>query len=282
MKINPLIAFAVLAAASACSRESGPDGLKEQPAAKIGRDEMELLWHDEFDGNTLDTLKWNHRDLGERRDAVNVREAVSVRNGKLYLNTFNDTLAVGKARYYTGMISTEGRLDISKGYFEARIRFAGKPGMWSAFWLQTPAYGRGSGNPEESGVEIDIVEHRMHDQDGKNIRNLVSSALHFGFDIESRTFSRQMKGVTRGYHLYGVNWDDSGYAFYFDGRLLYFAGSDEGVAVSDALQYIILSSEVKDNGWAGKIPAKGFGTLEEDRTRMIVDWVRVYKPKPRK
>ena len=36
----------------------------------------QLVWSDEFDGDTLDLDKWGYRSLGPRRDAVNVKETV--------------------------------------------------------------------------------------------------------------------------------------------------------------------------------------------------------------
>jgi hypothetical protein len=77
----------------------------------------------------------------------------------------------------------------------------------------------------------------------------------------------------------GMKWDDDCYSFYFDDELYCSAGTKDSVAVSNVPEYIILSSEVEDNNWAGRIPAEGYGTLSENKTKMTVDWVRVYKIK---
>jgi hypothetical protein len=37
----------------------------------------QLVWSDEFEGDTLDLSKWDCRNLGKRRDAINVKDAVS-------------------------------------------------------------------------------------------------------------------------------------------------------------------------------------------------------------
>jgi hypothetical protein len=47
-----------------------------------------LVWSDEFDGIQLDTTKWDYRQLGPRRKAVNVKECVSLDGkGNLVLTT---------------------------------------------------------------------------------------------------------------------------------------------------------------------------------------------------
>ena len=49
-----------------------------------------LVWADEFNGTTLDRKKWDYRQLGKRRDAINVKETVRL-DGKGHL-----VLEVGK------------------------------------------------------------------------------------------------------------------------------------------------------------------------------------------
>jgi beta-glucanase (GH16 family) len=273
-----LLVFFLFAAAIASGQESGTGNIQNH-VVRIDKRELELLWHDEFDGKSLDTTKWEYRQLGKRRDAYNVKEAVSVKKGKLYINTWSENQADGEKKFCTGMIGSEGKLAIRKGYFEARIKFNDKPGMWSAFWLQSPTFGKINGKPEESGVEIDIMEHRVNDKDGNDVKNLVASNLHFGFGLESRPFTKMTEDAGKGYHIYGMKWDDDQYIFYFDGILYYRAVKADSVEISKVPEYIILSSEVQDNGWAGKISPGGFGNLQENQTKMIVDWVRVYVQK---
>ena len=47
--------------------------------------------------------------------------------------------------------------------------------------------------------------------------------------------------------------------------------------VSKRNQYIILSSEVEDDAWAGKIPAGGYGSRETSQTRLVAGYVRFYE-----
>jgi hypothetical protein len=50
--------------------------------------------------------------------------------------------------------------------------------------------------------------------------------------------------------------------------------------VSKRGEYIRLTCEVLDQGWADNIPPRGYGTLADGSTRMQVDWVRVWQAPP--
>src|SRR5262249_48597720 len=41
--------------------------------------------------------------------------------------------------------------------------------------------------------------------------------------------------------------------------------------------FIYLTSEVQNDSWAGPIPTDGYGNLESSDTKMVVDWVRVWR-----
>src|SRR5215469_2253232 len=92
----------------------------------------ELKWHDEFDGNALNTNWWNIVQ-GPRRIAVNTDRAVSVTNGCLVLTTYTEN-----GKNYTGFINTRGKILDGYGYYEASMECSNTPGNWSAFWLQSP------------------------------------------------------------------------------------------------------------------------------------------------
>jgi neutral ceramidase len=228
-----------------------------------------LVWSDEFDGTTLDTSKWNHRGLGQRREAVNATDAVSVGGGYLTITTYT---AGGK--HYTGMIGTEGKFERRFGYWEARIGFEDAPGMWSAFWIQTPTFGRPPNDPANAGMEIDVLEHRVSDKSGKDIAGEAHHALHIGGG-KSQTHVTENLKLGSGFHTFGVQWTETEYRFFVDGTLTWTAAP-----VSKRPEYLILSSEVQDKSWAGTIPAGGYGPRESSQTKMIVDYVRFYEPAP--
>ncbi len=230
-----------------------------------------LTWADEFGGSALDTNKWSYRQLGQRHDALNVREAVSVAGGLLTITSCTEN-----GQHYTGMIGTEGKFERRFGYWEARLKFADAPGEWSAFWLQTPTFGQPPGDPAAAGMEIDVVEHRACERQGKRLAGQAQHTVHW-VDADKHTQSRahltEDLGLDNGFHTYGCEWAERGYRFFIDDKLTWTAPAP----VSKRNQYIILSSEVEDNAWAGKIPAGGYGTRAASQTRLLVDYVRFYE-----
>lgn len=83
------------------------------------------------------------------------------------------------------------------------------------------------------------------------------------------------------YHIYAVEWNADEYVFYYDNRPLHIVPSTD-VPISKALQYVILSCEVRDNCWTGHIPKNGYGDKEHTSSYMEVDYVRVYSKNPYK
>jgi len=220
-----------------------------------------LIWSDEFNGRSLDLAKWGYYGLGRRRDALNVKEAVSLDGqGHLVLTTSK----VGDA-WHTAMISTRGKFERAFGYFECRVRFQTQVGHWSAFWLQSPKMGAVVGDTKTSGTEIDIFEYLV------NRGDKIQHTLHwdgYGKDHKSAKQIHEEEGLSRGWHTIGLEWTKNEYVFYVDGKETW--RTDQ--AVSHAPEFIILSLEV--GAWAGDI-AKA--TLPDS---LVVDYVRVYKTRP--
>ena len=236
-----------------------------------------LLWNDEFDGTTLDTTKWIYWLTGARRDAVNTPTAVSVGGGVATIATYTSG-----GTHYTGMISTETKLTTAYGYLEARIKYNDSPGMWSAFWMQSPTMGNPLGDPQTAGTEIDICEHRTVDGSGADIDGKIVGNIHwdgYGASHRSVGYDSGNLGLGGSYHVYGLEWSPTQQKFYIDGVLRWTVNDASNSPVSQRTEFLILSSEVDDTSttWAGAIPAGGYGSLLTTTTKMQVDYVRFYK-----
>jgi beta-glucanase (GH16 family) len=231
-----------------------------------------LTFEDEFDGTTLDSATWDYRLSGPRRDAVNVPEAVRVDGeGHLVIDTWTE-----EETHYTGMIGTQGRFEQRYGWFEARIDFDGAPGMWSAFWLQSPTLGQTIGDPGSSGVEMDIVEHDLFGSSPGG--PYWHGGLHWdGYGASHKVRSRAIAvpDIADGFHTFALEWTPDALRFYYDGQLMW----TPQPIISHVPEFMILSSEVMDS-FLTQIPEGGYGDRSESTTRMRVDWVRVYSPVP--
>jgi beta-glucanase (GH16 family) len=243
-----------------------------------------LEWSDEFNGSSLDTNKWAHRALGPRNDAVNTASAISLTNGSLIITSYTEG-----GTNFTGLIGSQNLYMPLFGYLEARIRFNGTQGEWSAFWLQSPTID-GVGDPHAYGTEVDIVEHRAVNASNKNIADTAVSNVHWdGYGTEHKTVGtpRVGSGLSTGWHVYAIDWRTNLQHFYYDEVLVWSVTNSPAqdpvppeAPVSQRSQYLILSSEVRDNGWAGTIPVGGYGNRVVSTTRMEVDYVRSYAPSP--
>jgi beta-glucanase (GH16 family) len=241
-----------------------------------------LEWSDEFWGSALDKTKWDYRALGSRNNAINTKDAVSVGGGVLVITTYTEG-----GVHYTGMIGTENLYMPRYGYIEARIQFNTSPGQWSAFWMNSPTMGI-IGDPKTYGTEIDIVEHRLVNKNNENISDIAVANIHwdgYGEDHKTVGSGRVGSGLSSGWHLYALEWKPNVQNFYYDGVLVWSVTNSPTKApvppeapVSQRTEYLILSSEVRENGWAGTIPAGGYGDRTSSGTTMLVDYVRSYSP----
>jgi len=228
------------------------DGLPAPPDGK----QWKLVWHDEFDGSTLDQSKWETPPDGRRRDAWWMREAVSLDGkGHIVIRTFKKG-----DRYIDGCARTRGKFEHAFGYYVARIKLQKQPGHWSAFWLFNISEGK-IGNQGRDGSEIDIMEKPWLD-------DRVNHAIHWdGYGKEHRSAGKVAKApnLTQGFHTYSLLWSPTEYVFYIDRKESW---RTKAGGVCQVPLYIKLSDEV--GNWAGDI--KKVKLPDE----FLVDYVRVY------
>lgn len=263
--------------AGGTGRSSAPFSVLTAPAPAPG---YRLAWHDEFEGNGVNSRNWRmHTSM--RDQAQQTTDAADVSNSVLTISTYTDP-STGAHR--TGFLDTKTSpgCEFTFGYVEARIRFVNRPGQWSAFWLlsdQNRAYT--PPNPA-AGVEIDIIEHRaVEANNAADVSNGHSSAVHWnGYAAaETKSIGSGVRTLPAGksfsdWHTVSLLWTPTKYQFYLDGTQ--FWETTEGISQSD--EYILLTSEIKDKAWAGDIPPDGYGPRGASTNPVMqVDWVRVWQ-----
>ena len=237
--------------------------------ACLAQASAQTSFEDNFDGPEVDKAKWEVQEQ-KRKGAFNTARALTLKGGILRITTFTE-----EGRHFTGFLTSARKFEQVQGRFEARLRFSSQPGMWSAFWSMPMTFGR-SKDPAKAdidGLELDIVEH-LHKFGGH-----FDTTIHWGGygAPHQRTRTQRNKPerpANQGFHTYAVEWDEAGYRFFYDGQLTWQAPKD--VPVSRAPQHLILSSEVLDGSWAGKVPPGGYGPKETSGAWMEVDWVRAW------
>lgn len=232
-------ATAAPASADSAASSSSAAGL---PAAVASG--YKMTWHDEFDGNKLDTTKWGYQygcfDPAQRSQAqyTDSPDNVSVRDGALHLTarysptktkwdgtqiarTCKDGSTVYDAPFTSGMITTKTKdgtvLYAAPGtgfYAEARVKLPTARSSWSAFW------GTGTKGGWPGNGEIDVFESKGYDP------SFLMSNIHtprVGNPKKTTQHQGMMKGDTATsqseFHTYGVLKTADAIEFYFDGQL---------------------------------------------------------------
>ena len=223
----PTLAVAILVAAAlvACTgskTDSAQGG--DQPTDVLTPKGWELVWSDEFDGDSLDRSKWNIQTgdgtvegipgWGNNELQSYHGDNVSVSGGNLTITARQES-ADGRT-YTSGRINTAGILDITYGRVEASIHAPGGQGLWSAFWMlpTDSQYGTWA-----AGGEIDIMEVFSRDP-----IPFAQAALHFGMAWPLNTFTyAKYENVdpADGFHVYALEWDEQELRWFVDGTHYY-------------------------------------------------------------
>lgn len=185
-------------------------------AAEISGAEV-LVWHDEFEGETLDLSKWTAETGLVRNDRAaqlyrNDPENLSVSGGALrltathavegYANPYLGKRvdwrgATASKAYASGAVNSFGKLSMRYGRVEVRARFGVASGVWPAIWMlgSTQDIPKRLDDPEtfwqtaasipwpQCG-EIDIMEYATRDADdaatAAAARKNVHATFHWG------------------------------------------------------------------------------------------------------
>ncbi|MCQ2106562.1 MAG: family 16 glycosylhydrolase [Fibrobacter sp.] len=245
----------------------------------------DLVFEDNFDGNSLDLKKWNptynwghthnHRAYC---DAANV----IVSNGTLKLKgeakKHPDAPATAKfdgkeipVDYTSGAIDTRGHFEVKYGYIEGRFKAPWQKGTWPAFWTLQDGW-----PPEIDILEIPASRKQHHyylHYTNPSWYNEHGSA----WDHEASFGGHKDDDVDRSadFHTYAVEWDETNLNFYFDDKR--FASYSRPTEIKQlAAQYIIVNLAI--GGWAGN----DIEVTADKPAYFEADWIRVWKAKPAK
>ena len=234
-----------------------------------------LTFKDDFSGSSLDASKWDYcpnwnrgnlNPPGRWDDSM-----VSVSDGCLRLGVSLDSNGVPISGAVRTLKKDYSKTLFSqcKGYFECRCQLQSVRGFWGAFWLM-PRTGMDNNNNVNGGVdgaEIDIFESWSLTQ------NRVNHGIHWdGYGPNSggskEPPANPIPGLYQGFHTFGLEWTDTEYVFYIDGKVTH--RTSEG-GISTVPSYMKLTIEC--GTWAG--------TLEKSKlpAEILVDYVRVWQTK---
>ncbi len=249
-----------------------------------------LVWHDEFDGENLNTDDWNVEEHESGWVNAELQSYPPLENGNIKLK---DSMLVikphiervntdGTRQITSGRISTQGKHDFTYGRFEARAKVPKGKGYLPAFWLMATDEDK-HGQWPKCG-EIDIMEVMGHDTSASY------HTIHYGYDMGSG--HRESQGAkqlsddafSEEFHVFRLDWEEGKLTWFVDDEEVY--STSEWYAGTDAEHvypypapfnhdfYVILNLAV-GGSWVGYPDEEVYVHMEEDSFE--IDYVRVYQ-----
>ncbi len=238
--------------------------------------EYVLVWQDEFDGDTIDSSKWNLEVHGrpannELQYYSDFPENAFIEDGNLVIQAIKlEERYIGRD-YMSARMNTVAKASFTYGRFEMRAKLPEGQGIWPAFWM-LPTQAKYGGWP--SGGEIDIMELLGHEP------NKVHGSLHWknedGHEFTTADYVLPEGTFSSDFHTFAVEWEEDEIRWYVDDILFKSDTKWEHrlhpfPAPFDQEFYLILNVAVGGN-WPG---APDETTVFPQQ--MVVDYVCVYE-----
>ena len=229
-----------------------------------------LQFADEFNGTTLDSMKWINRYPWSNNSTR--PENVTVADGVVNLfqkrEPWNGTEFSGSAVSSRLTDSPERDMfNLTYGYVEASIKLPTLPGSWPAFWML-----QGGWPPEVDIMEYPIMTtNTNYNQYSFNLHYTNSSGA--AASLGSGLHDAGAGNLTTSFHTFGMEWTASTLRFYLDGR-------QQGSTITNTtaiaqLQSMYLLFTNGGGSWAGTPTLDQWPSGVSDKAQ--VDWVRVWQ-----
>jgi beta-glucanase (GH16 family) len=239
--------------------------------------DYQLVWADEFDGDTLDTDVWTHEIGGngwgndELQYYTNSGNNSYVSEGSLFIKLIKESYEGND--YTSARLVTKGNQDFLYGKIEMSAKLPVGKGTWPAFWMMpTESYYGGWPN---SG-EIDIMEHVGYDLG--NVHHSIHTEFFNHPDNTQKGGSERHDDVDTVFHTYSLEWLPDRLIYSVDGEEIFtydinqFDCVKKGHWPFDKDFFVILN--LAFGGFWGA--AQGIDTTLTEATYEI-DYVRVYQ-----
>ena len=211
--------------------------IPEQGSISCPIEGYSLVWHDEFDGQSISSANWrfenwpwyyvnNELQYYVSGGKLGDQETAYIENGALCIKAqkANGSAKFNGSEDITGKVIS-ARMNSKKSwkycYMEASIWLPKGKGTWPAFWCMPDDQSKGW--PKFG--EIDIMEEVGVDP------NQVSSSIHTQSYNHTKgtqkTAARKLDGAESGFHTYALEWTEDYIKTYVDGKHLFTFNNDK-------------------------------------------------------
>lgn len=232
---------------------------------------LTLVWHDEFDGSSLNESDWNYEtgnsgwgnnELQYYRSGTN---NATVENGKLVIEARQE--GFGGANYTSARITTEGKQSFQYGRIDIRAQLPQGQGIWPALWMLGGNF-RSVGWPMCGEIDImELVGHEPSTVHGTAHWDNSGSHAQFGGSttLSSGTFSDE-------FHVFSVIWNGNSIQWYLDDMLYHTLDITPSALSEFRDDFFFIFNIAVGGNWPGNPDATT--TFPQ---RMYVDYVRVFQ-----
>lgn len=247
--------------------------------AKLG---WNLVWSDEFNGNQIDTTKWNVllREQSKHGELqYYLPNEVYIEDGHLRIRS--RVRHFGSQEYTSGRVNTKGKCAPVYGRFEIRAKLPVGQGIWPAHWLYPQNRNweleytmlKAVRNGDESLIpeyrpwysEIDIMEFLGHEP-----KILYGTLHYYSFDGVKQTSSGSWNSsadLSKDFHTYALEWEPDSIRWYIDNQMYH--SSVDGIPHTP--HYLIINTAI-GGSWPGNPDSTTTFPQYHD-----IDYVRVYQ-----
>lgn len=296
------LAFVMLLSVASCSKnqaeETSADASVEESTEttepevelinQVSDDEVpaldgyDLLWHDEFNGTTLNEDIWNRelREPGwtnhELQEYTDSDDNIYVEDGHLVLRAIQTVDENGDTYYTSGKVNSQNNTDFMYGRVEVCARVPEGQGLWPAAWMM-PTDESVYGQWPKCG-EIDIMEVL-----GDQVQTAYQT-VHYGAPHGSQQGRMDLTygSFAADYHVYAMEWEPGEMRWYIDGECTltvndWFSALEDGTeydypAPFNQTFFVQLNLAV-----GGDWPGNPDETTNFDTAMFEIDYVRVYQ-----
>tara|TARA_B110000444_G_scaffold257978_2_gene297706 strand:+ start:1325 stop:2302 length:978 start_codon:yes stop_codon:yes gene_type:complete len=243
-----------------------------------------LAWNDEFNGATLDTLKWNIELMSkgtvnnELQTYVNSHDNIYLENGDLVIKAIKDNpFNASSPGYTSGRLNTSGKVSFGYGKLEIRAKIPSGVGTWPAIWMLGDLYST-LGWPQCG--EIDIMEHVGYDPG------------HFHSNLHSQLYNFTLNNNPNGsiyssldsYNIFTLDWLENNIRVKVNGIIAFEYSKTEEMNFYhypfNNQFYMILNLAIGgDWGAADKSVYSSGIDNSIFPVEMYIDYIRYYQPK---
>jgi len=247
------------------------------------KDNWSEIWTDDFEGDTLDTSKWNKLNwrpgwVNNENQAYTDRDTnIYLKDGFLIIQGLIEPGYYGKdytgynynADYTSGRVNTDKKFSKTYGRFDVRAKLPKGRGSWPAIWML-------GDNISTIGWplcgEIDIMEHVGYEE------GLIHGSIHTDMfnhnDGTQKSGSHLVPTATDSFHTYSLEWTPNYLRYLIDNEPFFFvyndSDGDNRKWPFDQPHYIILNLAIGGD-WGG---VQGISTTDFPM-KMLIDYVKI-------